>query len=152
MSETTAQKMLTKNFGLAEFKRRRWAADLDEAQSLEDALEPAFWSHMVEAIMGQDKKGGRGDIIEVYKADTSQFAELLIVEIGVGYVKTKLLRDTGADDAQLPEDAPLKTKWNFGAKTHDVVRADDGTLIQGGFQTKSAAIEWINNHQVKMAA
>jgi hypothetical protein len=125
---------------------------LTEAQTLEDALDPTFWSAQSEQIMRDPRTKGRGDIIEVRKPDIGLYAKLLVVETSKGYVKTVLVETAKPVDVALPESGALATKWNVGTKTHDVIRRADNHVLQGGFQTKAAAAEWINKHLAAMAA
>lgn len=143
-----------RSFGLAEFKRRRWFAELTEEQTVEQAMEQTFWRHQAEQIVGHEKSipRGRGDIIELYKADTGEYAELLITEIGPGFVKTRLIRDAKAPEVTVPESNPFTTKWNVGKRAHDVVRKSDNAVMASGFQSKPSAMDWIDNHLKAMAA
>jgi hypothetical protein len=148
------QRMLDKNFALnvAGFKFNSWSALLEESQTIEHALDPKFWSDQVGKIIGHNKAGGRGDIIEVRKLSTGLYAQLSIVEIAVGYVRVELIRGAEPSQAEVAEDCPLTTRWNAGAKTHEVIRKGDNAVLQGGFQTKNGAVAWLLDHINKMAA
>ena len=141
-----------RNFGLAEHKFRRWSAELTEEQTLEQAMKPEFWANQAAKIMGHDPANplGRGDIIEVRKPDTGLYAELIVRAIGQGYVRCEVIRAQEPDVVEAPKDSPLKVKWNVGKRMFDVVR-DDGTIMARDFQTKDAAVAWINDHLGKMA-
>jgi hypothetical protein len=73
-------------------------------------MDPTFWRHMADLMMGQDRSRGRGDLIRVFKPDTAEFAELLVVEIGKGFVKTRLIRAVEAEQIDLPESCPFITQ------------------------------------------
>lgn len=146
------QRMLAKSFGLAEHKFRRWSAELTEAQTLEQALDPTFWADQVGLMSGHDKSKGRGDIIEVRKLDTGLYAELLVTEIGVGFVRVELIGSTEPKAVEIPAGAKMATRWNAGARTHEVIRKSDGQVMAQGFQTKAAAAAWIEKHMQAMAA
>lgn len=161
MSDTTVAavklvkpNMMDKNFGLSEFKSRRWRAELTEAQTVADTGDPTFWRHQADKIIGHDKLAakGRGDIIEIYKPDTSEYVELLVVEIGNGFVKTRLISHSKPEDVALSDESPLIIKWNVGKRCHEVVRKADGNAMSSGFQTKLGAAEWIEKHLKAMAA
>lgn len=146
--------MQTRNFEAAGFRYNRWQADLDENQTLEQALEPTFWRHVSTKIMGHNQATpkGRGDLIEVRKLDTGLYAELLITEIGNGYVKVAMLRMAEPDVADVPDDAPFLTRWNVGKRGHEVLRRADKMVMSGPFQSKAGAVAWISDHMAKMAA
>lgn len=147
------QRMNAKNFGLniGGFKRNRWFAELEEKQTLDDALDPTFWVAQADEIMRPAHKG-LGDIIEIHKPDTGLYAELKVSETGKGFVKAVVVREAKPEEVVLPENSALTTKWNVGARSHDVIRAADKQVLASGFQTKAAAAVWIADHLKKMAA
>lgn len=145
------QRPLTADFGLAQFKSNRWRCDLREGQKIEDVLDPSFWANQADEIMRPLHKG-RGDIIEVWKLDTCEFAELIVVETGKGFVRTVLLRAESVPDVNVADVSPLTTRWNVGVRAHEVIRRADGVVMQQGFQTKAAAVAWIADHAAKVAA
>lgn len=149
-----AARMLTKNFGVSSYRYNRWSADLDETQTLEDALQPRFWIDQSALLMGHDKANpkGRGDIIEVRKPDTGLYAELLVMEIGIGFIKVQLIARAEGKDPPIPENSPLTPKWNPGKRAHDVIRKDTNQVMASGFQSKEAAAQWIVDHLKAMAA
>ena len=154
MAEPTKRRASMRNFGLTSFKFNRWSVELPEEHELEHALEPSFWVDIASQVMGHDKANpkGRGDVIEVRKLDTGLYAELIITEVGNGFLKVRqLLRDQPVIP-EIAEDCPLKTKWNVGKRMHDVIRAADGQVMASGFQSKDKAIAWIEDHLRKMAA
>lgn len=148
------QRIRSSVFGVQSYMFTRWSAELTEAQTIEDALDPTFWADIAHKIIGEDKAKpkGRGDIIEVRKLDTGLYAELLIVETGPGFIRTQVIRSAEQASVDIPEKSPLGTKWNVGTKRHDVVRKADGVVLAGNFQTKSAAAAWITDHLKKLAA
>lgn len=143
-----------KEFALESFRFNTWSAELDETQTLADALDPRFWAHQAAKIMGQDKSNprGRGDLIIVRKADTSLYAKLLVVEVGAGFIKVELVEKAEPAVVELADKSPLATRWNAGKKSHDVIRASDKAVMAGGFQTKASAAKWIEDHIAAMAA
>lgn len=148
------RRLMDKSFGVASFHYNRWSADLDETQTLDDALLPDFWVGQAEKIMGQDKTNpkGVGDIIEIRKRDTGQFMEVIIRALEKGYVKVEPLRSYEPKAVAEPESSPLTTKWNPGRKYHEVIRKTDKIVMRSGFQTKDEAVAWIADHVKAMAA
>lgn len=149
-----ALKQRLKKLDVATMAFNRWSAVLTEQQTLEDAMDPTFWADHVAKIMGFDKTNplGRGNIIEVRKLDTGLYAELLIVEIGIGFVRTVLVRSAEPETVDIPESSPLAARWNAGAKSFDVIRKADSQIMRAGFQTKASAAAWIADHVKAMAA
>lgn len=148
------RRLLDKSFAVASFKYNRWSVDLDETQTLEDALEGPFWAGVADRIMGPDKTNirGIGDIIEIRKRDTALFAEVIVTAIGPGFVRVAPLRAFEPKPAAEAETAPLTTKWNASKKCHDVIRKSDKTVMASTFQTKADAVAWITDHLKAMAA
>jgi hypothetical protein len=141
-------KFNNRNFELASFRYNTWCLDLQENETLEDALDPVAWANLCDKVMGFDKVNpkGRGDIIEVRKADTSLFARLLIVEARPGYIKTSLIEKQEPPAATIPDSVPYVTRWNVGKRLHEVLRKADNYVMSvpnGGFQTKESAVDWI---------
>jgi len=145
--------LLDRNFGELSFKFRRWSAELTPDQTLEDCLIPSFWKSQAQTIMGHDKSNpkGRGDIIEVRKPDTGTYAELLVIEVGPGFIRVRPLKAYDPPAVQEQATSPLTTRWNFGRKMHEVVRKADGVVMAQGFQTKDAAVAWISETMKKMS-
>lgn len=148
------QKMLDRNFGVCTFKYNRWAADLDENQTIEDALAPQFWAGQAEKIMGHNRASpkGRGDIIELRQLSTGLYVELLVTEVGTGYIKVAPIRQHKPEAIALPEKLPFEVRWNEAKKGHLVIRKSDKLVMAAGpFQTKEAAAAWIADHMKAMA-
>lgn len=147
---TETKKFSDRNFGLAEFKRNVWHLKLEEAETFDDATNSASWVNLVDKIIGHDKARGPGDRIEVWKPDTGAFGEMIINEIGPGYVRANFIRAYEPKVAEIPEGVPFVTRWNVGKRAHDVLRKADNQVMAGGFQSKNKAVEWINDHMAKM--
>lgn len=149
MTDTTALKpepikhRLKARIQVAGQLNNRWQAYLTEAQTIENALDGPFWTDAAETIKGHDGKQGRMDIIEVRKADTGQYWELIVDEVGKGYLKVHLLFRDPIVIPQVSEGSPLVTKWNVGKNGHEVIRVADRQLMAGPFPTKQKAMDWI---------
>ncbi len=132
------------DFGVAEFRRTIWQVELQPSQTMDDLSNPLIWRD----VLGKQKPG---DTIEAWKPDTSQLAEFAIFEISPNFIRLGKFKSAEPEQVIEP-DGPLKLKWNFGAKSYDVVRERDGYKMAGPFQTKISAVEWINDNMAKMAA
>lgn len=148
MTETT-KKFAERNFGLAEFKRNVWHIVLEEHETFDDATNGSSWANLVSKIVGHDKSRGPGDRIEVWKPDTGAFGEMIINEIGPGYVRASFIRAYEPKVVEVSADVPFITRWNPGKKTHEVLRRADNQVMSGGFQSKDKAVEWIADHMAK---
>lgn len=154
MDDTKHGKLAERAFGVASFKYNRWAADLSEDQTIEDAMRPEFWSSNAAKIMGHDRANskGIGDIIEVRKRSTGLYAEFHVADVGHGYIKLDLLRENVRTEPALSGESPFDTRWNVGRRSHEVIRKFDRQVMATDFNTRSAAINWITDHMKAMAA
>lgn len=144
--------VLGKDFGLAEFKRNTWRVELSPDQTIDDTADPKFFRNQVGLVIGHNKTGGRGDLIEVWKPDTSELALLVIVEIGVGYIRTTMKDRFAPEEVEIPDGVPFITRWNVGRRAHEVLRKADDAVMASNFQTKASALAWISQHMKAMAA
>lgn len=150
--EKRAQKFLNKDFGVVQFKFNRWSLELAPDQDVESVFDRAAWVNLAPVIMGHDKSRGRGDIIEIRNLATGLYAEVMVQEIGPGFVKVVPIRAFEPKAVELPESSPLETRWNVGARAHEVIRKADKQVMRGGFQTKESAAAWIAEHLQAMKA
>lgn len=141
-----AKQLADRHFGLEQFKYQRWAAELDESTTLDDARDPRFWAGQASKMMGYDGRKGRGDIIVVRKPDSGLYAELLVTEVGPGFVRTVVVFEAEPEAVDLPAKCPLETRWSAGKGLHEVIRRADKHLMHPGFPTKVAAVTWIVAH------
>lgn len=148
MTETT-KKFPERNFGLAEFKRNIWHLVLEENETFDDAINGPSWANLVPKIVGHDKSRGPGDRIEVWKPDTGAFGEMIINEIGPGYVRANFIRAYEPKVVEIDESVPFITRWNVGKRMHEVLRRADNQVMAGGFQSKDKAVAWITDHMTK---
>lgn len=147
-----AKRLRHENFKAHQFAFNEWSAVLEPNHTIEDALSPEYWASHADTVMGHNKADPKGflDLIKVRKPSTAEYWELLIVGIGRGFIKTKIVKELRAAEIESPSGA-LAIRWNVGRKRHEVVRAD-GAVMQSGFQTKEDAADWIKTHNTAMAA
>lgn len=138
-------KFSQRDFGVSSFKRNEWHLTLQEAQTMDDVSNPRLWSD----ILG---KQARGDTVEAFKPDTSEYAKFVVVEVGTSFIRLGKIEGFTPVAVTIADASPLQTKWNVGKRAHDVVRKADNQVMAGGFQTKDQAVAWIDDHMKKMAA
>jgi len=143
--EIRVPKFKANDFGVASFKRNEWHLTLTEAHTMEHVSNPRLWAELL-------GKPARGDTVEVFKPDTGEWAKFVITEAAPGFIKLGKTEGFTPEAVVEPEDSGLETKWNVGKRAFDVIRSADKFPMSGGFQTKAAAIAWINDHQKKVAA
>jgi cation diffusion facilitator CzcD-associated flavoprotein CzcO len=128
----------------AGFMRNEWHLTLLESQDMADVERPILWKH----IMARVK---RGDLVEAFKPDTGEWSRFVVSASAPGFIKLGKIEGYTPEVIEIPDGA-LKIKWNVGKRAHDVIRAADGFVMAGGFQTKGLAASWIADHEKKVAA
>lgn len=130
---------------LSEHYSVTYAASLPGDHTLEDAQKPEYWAHSAARLR-------QSDMIRLIPEDGSYFAELVVVAVGKGYAKVKLLRAVDLHEAVVEDagtallDAPMFVKW-FGPQVKfGVVRKSDNERIKEGFAEKGQAERWMAEH------
>lgn len=142
------KRILQKDCKLVEFAHRRWAAALQEGQTLEDALTPEFWA---DVARGDGRGMLAGDVIEVRSFDHSFFAELYARKVDAGTALVALISrtdfvDRAADAKPAKGGDVLAPRWNVGKRTFDVIRSSDKVIVSEGHKLKEDAQAWIAEH------
>lgn len=130
-------------FGLAEHKRHDFVADVPPELKVEDLLEPGYWAHVAVEMQPFD-------FIEARWEDGSRIAHLRVVFAERTYAKVKLIdvEELGEESAEEPEvSLTHDIKWRGPANKYCVIRKSDGMVVQKGFRERSAAINWLVDHE-----
>jgi hypothetical protein len=143
--EIRIPKFRSNDFGVASYKRNEWHLMLTEAHTMEHVSNPRLWGDLLGKIV-------RADVVEAFKPDSGEWARFIVIEAGPGFIKLGKTESFTPEVVVAPEDIGLETKWNVGKRAFDVIRSADKFVMKGGFQTKASAVEWINDHQKKVAA
>lgn len=148
------KRILQKDFKLIEFAHRRWSADLQEGQTLEDTLQPEFWA---DVARGDNRGMIAGDIVEVRSFDHSFFAELYVRKAEQASATVALIRAADFVDRKAEAKADkandvLLPRWNVGSKRWDVIRSSDKQIISSAHALKEDAQAWIADHLSKLRA
>jgi len=145
MTETPVPKFKSNDFGVASFKRNEWHLALTEAHTMEHVSNPRLWGDILGRVT-------RGDVVEAFKPDSGEWARFIVTEAGPGFIKIGKTESFTPETVVEPDDTGLETKWNVGKRAFDVIRSADKFVMKGGFQTKASAVEWMADHQKKVAA
>jgi len=143
-NESAKPRFKSQDFGVSSFKRNEWHLVLQPSQSMDDVSNPYLWKDIAD-------KQKAGDTVEVFKPDTSEWALFVIFEVGTNFIRLGKTITAAMPEVKEPE-GQLIPKWNVGKRSFDVVRKADNYVMAKDFQTKASAVEWINDHQSKMAA
>lgn len=132
------------DFGVSSFKRNEWHLKLQPAHSIDDAGDPNLWRDI-------GGKQSPGDTVEVFKADSSEWALFVIFEVGPNFIRLGKVQSAALPEVVEPV-GQLTTKWNVGKQRHEVIRKSDNYVMAKDFQSKASAVAWITEHMAKMAA
>lgn len=128
--------------GLIEFKREHQVVDAEAGTTLQDVLDPAYWSYVAMKL----KPGTR---VDVYLETGEWMAELLVAQVDRTWAKVHLLHFH--DLAPTKEEAPTPQKyevlWRGQHHKWAVRRLSDQEVVQQGFEDKDAARTWLRQHE-----
>lgn len=127
----------------AGFYYQRYDFEVASGVSVEETLEPAYWSH----VGSQFREFDRLTLIAQDKAWT---AELIVLSAGSGFANVRLLYAVdltgGGEEIDAADDA-LEVKYNGPSDRYVIIRRKDNVKLQTGFATKADAQVAAANHQ-----
>lgn len=130
----------------AEHKRVVHTAYPVEGVTLEDVLKPDFWVHVAASLKVTDK-------IEVYPADMSWYAELVVLSTGNNHAKVfpVLFVEIGAKAGDEVADAVYEIKLR-GPRKWSAVHRENGSILFENIDTREDAMIELAKHMKSMAA
>lgn len=139
------RQLIVPRFALAEHKRAIWQATIEQGVTFEEVIDPAFWSHVANKIEPYSR-------IECVSEDGTYFAELMVMDVGMGFVKTSVLRfvELMAPTKVDGEHSKYEVRFQGPYKKHVVIRKEDGMVLKEGM-SKVEANEWLTGHVKSMA-
>lgn len=142
-----APKLHPSRFHLDEHAHNTWAAHPERTVAFEELLDPAFWGHVSE------QKLRPGDTILIYPADSSYRAALAVRAAGKLYAQVAVLWKTDFPELELVDvGARFTTGWVDPQTRWAVLRLKDKTVMQGGFDSQSAAMAWLGVNARSLAS
>jgi hypothetical protein len=139
------------NFKQAEFKRNVFRVELPYGLPFEDMLRPEYWAHVSRLL---NREGG--DIIEVFAADKSIYAELLVLAASKIDAKVVVLRLIHLDDLERAsvDTSEFKVQWRGPDGRFAVIRLSDKQVVspKGGFSDKAEAEFFLEQHVKKLTS
>lgn len=148
------QILIQPKFAPAEYKRTIWHAQIDHSTTLEDILQPEFFSNVCAEMRV-------GDRIECYDEAGTYFIELMVSAVAErtptkapNWAKTCVLRYcdlVGKDDKKLALPDGFYTKFRGGAKWSVMRKSDETVLVERQVSEADAIREFLKQ-QKKMVA
>lgn len=132
---------------LAQHLATHYQHQMAEGETLDDALNPAFWVHVAQYF----KPGFR---VTIMAHDYTWTAELMCRGVADKSVKMGLVSQAtfGTKESILDDASPLIVKWAGPHAKWRVERASDSEVVKAGFDIKEDAEAWAAAHVSDMAA
>jgi len=138
-SKKSARKISPLRVQLAEHARHDWVVNAEDETTIEELLDPAFWSHIAKDLTPFDH-------IEVRAEDCTWLAELVVVQKDRTWAIVHLLHKYDLVKSTVPIPAGnFEIKFNPHYKWR-VIRKSDGKMLQSGFNTRDEGALWLANH------
>lgn len=134
--------LMPERMGLAESKRHDWVVDAEFGTTVEQLLEPSYWSHVAVRMVP-------GDHVEVRAEDFSWVAYLVVHYAERTYAKVVIDRVVKiADSTEIPVvSIKHKVEWKGPHHKFAVIRISDAQMLHSGCKTRGEADDWLRNHE-----
>jgi hypothetical protein len=144
--EVKPRKLHPNRFKEASAVRNIWVVTPEDGMTMDDVVKGEFWAHIGDKLRPMDR-------IEVLPDNGSFFAELIVRSCGRQYANVQVLRHVEFDKAEdRSPSEQFEVQWKGPHHKHAVVRLSDKTVLQNGFDNKSAALAWLSSNLNSLAA
>jgi len=155
--EPPMNKILQRDMKQCEFAFARMAVVLPVGWTFEETLLPEFWSNVAHMFHPQPVTNTpdlAGAIFELRTQDHAFYAELYVRAVGEKELIVSVLRDPVYFGPKSVDTKQYNTRWNVGARGHDVIRVSDGAIVSPAKdnKTKESAWKWIEDTVAAMRA
>jgi hypothetical protein len=124
-----------------------WAATLESGWTLDDALDPKFWSLHAQKLRRYDK-------IEVRTDDGAFYADLLVTQVGSGFAFVHVLQYVQLDGAVTPTREQQEDGYEIRdlgpIKAWCVIRKSDAVVIREKSPTRRDAETWLGEYKERI--
>lgn len=134
--------LMPDRIGHAEDKRHDWVVDAPVGITIEDIMDPSYWSLIATTMEPLDH-------IEVRADDGKWIANLIVRQCERTYAKVHLVSVIEfKENAELPQvSAKHKVEFKGGTLKNCVVRIKDDAVLQSGCKTRDEAEQWLRNYE-----
>ncbi len=134
--------LMPDRFGEAEFKRHDFVVDAEIGTTVEQLMDPAFWSHVSQQMDPFDH-------IEVRSEDGAWIVYLVVLFAERNYARVAVDRIIRIEQNTEAPAASLKhrVEWKGPHYKFAVIRISDAQMLEKGFKTKFEAETWMRNHE-----
>lgn len=131
---------------LEEFELQRWVANVEDGTTVNDILQPDYWSHNASRFKPYDT-------IECRSEDGTWIAYLIVTGCDRTWAKVHLrevVKLTSGDVAMTQAQKHV-AKWKGPQHKWSAIRLSDGERLKDGFTTEKEASVWIEQHEKVVA-
>ena len=127
---------------LVEAARQDWVVDAEEGTTIDDVLEPAYWSHVAAEFSDLDH-------VEVRIETGEWIVELTVLQHDRNWAKMFLRQKYLIQDAMVASTPTAKHRVEYKGPhlKHCVVRIADSEVIEKGIATKVDADRWMRDYE-----
>lgn len=131
-------------FGLKESKNSGFWHGAPSDATIEDLLQPSYWANFAGRMR-------RNSTIEVHWDDSSQFAELYVLDYGRNWVGVALLRHVVLErGAAVPNTDSFAIGYNGAVDLWRIVNTSNRSVLKAGFATETDAHRFLSEHKKKL--
>lgn len=144
-------KIIAPRFKLAEYCRTVYQATPEPGTTLEDLLEPGYWTHVAANLR-------KGDRIEAVLEDGTYFAEFYVKHANKIEAHVTLMREVQLTRAKQADKEPDPDKMfpehsiRFAGGKWRILRKEDKKILKGELKSKPEAILWLQEYLKDIAA
>lgn len=127
---------------LADEVRNQWVVNAEEGTTIQDVMDPGYWSHVAALLRPYDH-------IEVRLETGEWVAEVLVMSQGLNWAKVHILHkhELAASMEAPPASQRHEVKWRGPQHKWCVVRLADKQVLDAGRESAEAAHEWLRNYE-----
>lgn len=147
----TTKRLAPNRLQLAEYKRNLWRIMVDVDVTIDEILQPEFWTHAAKGLRQYDR-------VEIVCVDGKFFAEVLVTAVlpagvivrkisYVEFVKTEPVKST---KQKKEENQLYSIEYKGNINKHSVIRNADKVVLKDGFDTKAQAQDWLDSYELNL--
>jgi hypothetical protein len=131
-------------FGLKESRNPGFWHGAPSEVIVEDLLQPSYWANFAGTLR-------RNATIEVHWDNSSQFAELYVLDLGRNWVSVALMRHVKLERAAAPPDIDkYVVGYNGAVDQWRIVNVVNRSVLRAGFATEQDAQRFLAEHKKKL--
>ena len=140
----SARRLQPNKLILAEQARTHWFAIVDHQTTLNEIMEPEFWTFHSAKMHPRDR-------VELHWEDMSRFVEVLVLDCARSWAKVYILRDEQVQKGLLNAEVDVAVARTLashevrhrGPRLWSVIRKTDGAILAEDMKLRDDAEDWL---------